>query len=109
MRAAVYLMTLNEKSRVVKKSRERPPRKIISATCSNNVLLLLTPRIDKKDNIQLAINRMMATTVTSSIIVVSDLLSNFKEVSTIKQMPNRLDDAFRICGDLSLVCFTPLF
>lgn len=43
----------------------------------------------------------MATMVTSSIMVFSDLSSNFKEVSTIKQMPSKLEDAFKICGDFS--------
>ncbi len=38
--------------------------------------------------------------------VVSALLSSFKDVSTIKQMPNRFDDALRIWGDLSLEDFT---
>ena len=54
------------------------------------------PRIDRNENMQLAINKIMATTVISSIMVVSALFSNFKEVSTIKQMPNKLEDAFKI-------------
>ena len=67
------------------------------------------PRIDKKENIQLAIKKMMATMVTSSIIVFSDLSSNFNEVNTIKHMPSKLEDAFKICGDFSFCPFTRIY
>jgi len=67
------------------------------------------PRIDKKENMQLAIKKMMATMVTSSIIVFSDLSSNFNEVSTIKHMPSKLEDAFKICGDFSFCPFTSIY
>ena len=42
--------------------------------------------------------------VTSSIIVFSDLSSSFIEVSTKKQIPSKLEDAFKICGDF-LFCW----
>ena len=67
------------------------------------------PRIDKKENIQLAINKMMAIMVISSIIVFSDLSSSFKEVNTIKHMPSKLEDAFKICGDFSFCPFTCIY
>lgn len=91
---------------VVKKSKDNPPRKITSATCSKKALLRSLPRRDKKENIQLAINKMMATTVISSIIVFSDLSSNFKDVKTIKQIPSKLEDAFKIWEDFSFCSFT---
>ncbi len=52
---------------------------------------------------QLAIKKMIATTVISSMIVSFDLSRNRKEVRTIKQIPKRLDDAFKIWGDLSFL------
>ncbi|HTE10740.1 MAG TPA: hypothetical protein VK645_07215 [Chitinophagaceae bacterium] len=104
-----YLIIFSENSMVVKKSKESPPRKIISAICSKKTLFLLMPRIDKKENIQLAIKKMMATMVTSSIIVFSDLSSSFNEVSTIKHMPSKLEEAFKICGDFSFCPFTRMY
>ena len=41
----------------------------------------------------------MATTVISSITVVSALSSNFSEGNTIKQMPGKLEEAFKIWDD----------
>jgi len=102
-------MILSEKRIVVKNSSERPPKKMISATCSKTALFLFTPLIDRNDKIQLAINKTMAITVISSMMVVSAFLSSFNEVSTIKQMPSKLDDAFNIWGDFSFGCFTVLF
>ena len=60
---------------------------------------------DKKENIQLPINSIIAPKVTSSIIVLDVRFSSFKEVKTIKQIPSRLDAAFNICGDFSLFPF----
>jgi len=100
-----YRIMFSENRIVVKKSNDRPPRKMISAMPSKKMLLLLMPRIDKKEKMQLAINRMMATTVISSMMDVSDLLSTFNEVSTIKQIPTKLDEAFKICGDFSFCSF----
>ena len=76
-----------------------------SATRSKKTLFLLMPRIDKNENIQLAINSIIATTVISSMTDVADLLSTFNEVSTIKQIPSKLEDAFKICGDFSFCSF----
>jgi hypothetical protein len=58
--------------------------------------------MDKKESMQLAINIRIATVVNSSIIERWEILSSFNEVSTIKHKANRLEEAFRICGDLSL-------
>jgi len=102
-------MMFSENRIVVKKSNDRPPRKMTSAIRSKKMLLLLMPRIDKKENMQLAINRIMATTVISSMMDVSDLLSTFREVSTIKQIPTKLDEAFKICGDFSFCSFMVTF
>ena len=60
--------------------------------------------MDIKENMQLPIKSMMATKLISSKRVCSDFPKNFKEVSTIKQMPNKLDEAFNMCGDLSGSC-----
>ncbi len=94
-------MILNEKRIVVTNNNVSPQRKIISAIRSSNTDRYDCERIDKNERIQLAINRMIATTVNSSIIVFSDLSSNFKEVRTIKQMPNKFEEAFNICVDFS--------
>ena len=93
---------LNEKSKVVTNSNDNPARKNISAIFSSLPLFLIEPLMDKKERIQLAIKSMMAKVVSSSIIVLPEILSNLSEVSTTKQSPNKLDEAFNICGDLSL-------
>ena len=95
-------MTLNEKSKVVTNSNDNPARKKISATFSSLPLFLIEPLMDKKERIQLAIKNIMATVVNSSIIVLPAMLSNLSDVSTTKQSPNKLEEAFNICGDLSL-------
>ena len=92
---------LNEKSKVVTKRNDNPARKKISAIFSSLPLFLIEPLIDKKERTQLAMKSMIATVVNSSIIVLPAMLSNLREVSTTKQSPNKLDDAFKICGDLS--------
>ena len=43
----------------------------------------------------------MATNVVSSINVWPDFPNTLSDVTTRKQMPNRFDDVFRMCGDLS--------
>ncbi len=98
-------MTLKEKSKVVTNNNDNPARKNISARFSSLPLFLIEPLIDKKDRIQLAINSMIATVVNSSIIVLPEILRSLSDVSTTKQRPNRLEDAFKICGDLSLSSF----
>lgn len=52
--------------------------------------------IERKDNRQLAINKIMADKVISSITDLALLSNNFNEVNTIKQMPNKLEEAFKI-------------
>lgn len=44
----------------------------------------------------------MAIRAISSITVLEAMFKTLSEVSTIKQMPKRLDDVFNIWGDLSL-------
>ena len=65
-------------------------------------LFFIVPLIDKKESKQLVIKRMMATVTNSSMTVLPEMFNNLREVSTTKQSPSRLEDAFRICGDLSL-------
>jgi hypothetical protein len=92
---------LNDNSNVVINNNDNPARKKTSAIFSNLPLFLIEPLIDKKERMQLAMNRIMAPVVNSSIIVLPDMFRSFREVSTTKQSPNKLDDAFNICGDLS--------
>lgn len=99
---------LNEKSNVVINSSDNPARKKISAIFSSLPLFLIEPLIDKKERIQLAIKNMMATVVNSSIIVLPEILSSLSDVSTTKQSPSKLEEAFKICGDLSLFSFMPI-
>lgn len=42
---------------------------------------------------------MVATTVHSSITVLSEIFKILSEVNTTKHIPRRLDDAFSVCGD----------
>ena len=87
---------LSENRMAVIKSSDRPPIKTISAIVSSNRLLFPWRRIDRKEQIQLAIKKMMAKMVISSMIVFCDLSSSFSDVSTIKQIPSRLEEALRI-------------
>lgn len=77
-------------------SSAKPARKKISATFSSLLLFLIEPLMDKKERIQLAMNRMMANVVSSSMIVLPLMFRSLSEVSTTKQSPSRLDDAFKI-------------
>ena len=101
-------MTLNENSSVVTNNKDNPARKKISAIFSSFPLFLIEPLIDKKERTQLAINSMIAMVVSSSIIVLPAMLSSLSEVRTTKQSPSRFEDAFNICGDLSLSSFMPV-
>ena len=65
----------------------------------------MSPRIDKNERIQLAMNKTIAIDVSSSMNVFCETLNNFREVSTIKQSPKRFEEAFSIWGDLSF-CFS---
>ena len=58
-------------------------------------------RIERKDKIQLIIKLTIVTAVNSSMYVVAFSFNNFNEVSTTKQIPRRLEEAFKICGDFS--------
>lgn len=80
---------------------DNPARKKISAIFSNLPLFLIEPLIAKKESIQLAMNMIIATVVSSSMIVLPEIFNSLREVSTTKQSPNKLDEAFNICGDLS--------
>jgi hypothetical protein len=61
--------------------------------------------MERKDNIQLDIKKTIAAVVVSSIAVFCEMFSNFRDVSTTKQSPNKFEDAFRMCGDFSLLSF----
>ena len=93
-------MISNEKRIAVANKSIKPPKKKKSAIFSNRPVFLIFPLIDKKESKQLVIKNMIAKVVNSSIIVFSVMLSSFNEVNTTKQSPNKLDDAFNICGDL---------
>ena len=101
-------MMLNEKSKVVTNNNVNPARKNISAIFSSLPLFLIEPLIDKNERIQLAINIMIAKVVSSSISVLSVMFNNLSDVSTTKQSPNKLEEAFKICGDLSFSSFINL-
>ena len=90
------VIMLKEKSKVVTNNRDNPARKNISAIFSSLPLFLIEPFIDKKERIQLAINMMIASVVNSSIIVLPAMFNNLSDVSTTKQSPNKLEDAFKI-------------
>lgn len=57
--------------------------------------------IERNDSRVLVMNKTIAAVVISSIIDFREIFSTFKEVITRKQMPKRLDEAFRICGPFS--------
>ena len=77
-----------------------PVRNKISAIDSNLLSVLILPLIDKKERIQLDINNIIAAVVNSSIKDFLEIFKIFKEVNTTKQIPSKLDEAFKICGDL---------
>ncbi len=77
-------------------SRKMPAIKIISATCSYRSLFFVRLRIERKEKSELAMNNKIATVAISSITVDFDTFSTFSEVSTMKQMPSRLEEAFNI-------------
>ena len=57
------------------------------------------PLIDKKERMQLAIKKIVAATVRSSMTVLCAISSSFNDVRTTKQSPNKLEEAFRMWGD----------
>ena len=101
-------MILDEKSKVVTNNNDNPAKKKISAILSSLPLFLIEPLMDKNERIQAAIKNMMATVVNSSMIVLPAMLSSLRDVSTTKQSPSKLEDAFKICGDLSFSSFIPI-
>ena len=58
---------------------------------------------------QLTINKIAATPVNSSIIVLSLNLDILREVKTTRQNPNKLDDVFSIWDDLLSVIMFELY
>jgi hypothetical protein len=96
-------MISKEKSSVVTNNNDSPARKKTSAIFSSLPLFLIDPLIDKKERIQAAIKSVMAIVVNSSIIVLPEMFSSLRDVSTTKQRPSKLEEAFNICGDLSLL------
>jgi Ca2+-binding EF-hand superfamily protein len=96
-------MISNENSKVVTNKSTNPVKKKMSAIFSSLPAFFIVPFIDKNDRIQLVINKNMAAVVNSSMIVLPEMLSNLSEVSTTKHNPSKLEEAFKICGDLSLL------
>jgi hypothetical protein len=92
---------LKEKRIVVRKSKPKPQRKRMSATFSHTLARSECPLIDIKESKQLAINNSVVKEVNSSIKVSWESFNNLIDVNTTKQRPRRLDDALRICGDLT--------
>ena len=88
---------------VVTKSSDKPDRNRISAIFSQVRDFLKLPRMLIKDKMQLAMNKVVVTTVSSSINVACDNFISFSEVSTIKHSPRRLDEALRIWDDFCLL------
>ncbi len=54
----------------------------------------------RKDSVQLLDKHKIATTANSSKKVECAILEIFKDVKIIRQKPNKLEAAFKICGDL---------
>lgn len=78
----------------------KPVKNIISAIFSYLFALLVVLLIDKNENKLLLINIMVAKEVHSSISVVSPNLKTFIDVSTKKQIPSKLAEVFKMCGDI---------
>jgi hypothetical protein len=96
-------MILNEKSNVVTNNNDNPARKNVSAIFSSLPLFLMEPFMDKKERMQAAIKSMMAIVVNSSMMVLPAMFKSLSDVSTTKQSPSKLEDAFNMCGDLSFI------
>ncbi len=93
---------------VVTKSKERPIRKMMSATFSKRSLESVLLRIERNESTLLAINKINATEVISSITVFPFRFNTFSEVITMKQSPSKFDEAFKIFGTFPY-CSFPLF
>ena len=81
---------------IVMKRQVRPDKNTMSAMFSYRADLLVMLRIERNDMRLAAIKRIVATAVHSSIKVVPFSFSTFNEVSTRKQMPNRLAEVLSI-------------
>ncbi|KQS40560.1 hypothetical protein ASG14_18885 [Pedobacter sp. Leaf194] len=95
-----YFIKLNAIKIVATKRTTKPDRNTKSATCSSFLLSWRSLRMEIKDRMQLVIKNITAATANSSIKEPSVRFSFLSEVSTIKQIPNKLADVLRICGDL---------
>lgn len=73
-----------------------PSKKIISAIFSNCSPLRFSFLNDKNERTLLNMNKKIATAVNSSISVLPSRFNNFNEVSTIKQIPSKLEDVVRM-------------
>ena len=85
---------------VVPNRQNKPTRKLISAIFSSLSPALVLLRRAKKERILLIINKIIAAVVNSSITVSAWSFNNLSEVNTIKQIPSRLDDVLRMCGEV---------
>ena len=90
---------------VVMNKENSPHRKIISATFSRcSLFLSVLLLIERKESTLLSINIKIANAVNSSMRVLPSRFNNFREVRTIKQIPNKLDEVVRMEEDL--LCFS---
>ena len=90
---------------VVMNKEKSPHRKIISATFSRRSLFLsILLLMERNESRLLSINIKIAKAVNSSMSVLPSRFNSFKEVRTIKQIPNKLDDVVRM--DVDLLCFS---
>jgi hypothetical protein len=85
---------------VVTKTTRMPTKNKTSAIFSHLPPSLILPLMERNESTQLSINEMIATITISSITVLCAAFRYFKEVNTTKHKPKRLDDAFKIWGDL---------
>lgn len=86
-----------------------PDRKVISAMLSYLGDFCDVLRMERNDKILLLIKRMVATEVHSSIKVVPSNFNTFKDVSTKKQIPNKLAEEFKMCDALLLLSAMKLY
>jgi hypothetical protein len=101
-----FYQKINEKAiiNVTIKTNSKATIKILSAIFSNLISnCSFDVRIDKKENMQLAINKIHATPVISSILDTSPNFEILSEVNTTRQNPNKLEDVLRICCVLMFV------
>ncbi|MNJ98366.1 hypothetical protein D3C87_161310 [compost metagenome] len=90
---------------VVKKRTSRPNRNIKSANFSKRSFRSLFFLIERKERMELVMNKIIARAVVSSINVLSCIFDTLMEVSTIKHSPSKVADVFSMCGDLfSSIC-----